>query len=183
MNTYPVLKTKYTSSPVTVEQAKNWLRLDIPDFTEDDAKIQDLIYAAVSYVEKECNLSLGVSTYEWYTDYLPCKFGDTFNVAGVITIEQEIDDDFVSIADTEYKLIPTSETTSRIRWKSSFKVTGSFFRTTFTAGYGEGKIPPRLLQAVRALIAEWYEDPGDFVREKKTMADRLLQPYVIAYAG
>lgn len=183
MKTYPVLKTKYTASPVSVEQAKNWLRLDIPDYTAEDGKIESLIEAAVSYVEKECNLSLGISDYEWYTDYLPCKFADTFNVASIVRVEQEVDDDFVVIADSEYKLIPISETTSRIRWKSSFKATGSFFRTTFSAGYGDGKIPPRLLQAVRVLIAEWYDDPGDYVREKKTMVDRLLAPYVLPYAG
>jgi len=183
MRTYPVLKTKYTSSPVTVDQAKKWLILDIPAYNAEDAKIQELIDAAVSYVEKECNLSLGVSTYEWNTDFLPCKFADTYLIQSITSIESEAGDDFVEIDPANYKLIRTSETTSRIRWTPTFKTDATYFRVTFTAGYADGKIPPRLLQAVRALVVEWYDDPGDYVREKSTMADKLLQPYVISYAG
>lgn len=183
MKSYPVLKTKYTASPVSVEQAKNWLRLDIPEFTDDDDKIQSLIEAAVGYVETECNLSLGISEFEWYVEYLPCKFADTCLVDSIISIESEGDSGFSVIDATNYSLIRTSETTSRIRWINSYQTSSTFFRITFRAGYGEGKIPPRLLQAVRVLVAEWYDDPGDFVREKKTMADRFLQPYIIAYAG
>ncbi|ACT96701.1 hypothetical protein [Dyadobacter fermentans] len=183
MRTYPRLKTKYTSLPVSVEQAKKWLRLDIPGFTGEDEKIEELIGSAVDYVETECKLSLGLSDYEWYANCLPCEIPDQFLVDSITSIEELFPSGYTVIADTNYFLVPVSERSSKIQWISSFETSSTVFRVNFKAGYADGKIPKRLLQAVRGLIAEWYDSPGDYVREKKTMVDRLLEPFVIAYAG
>lgn len=184
MITYPVLKTKYIAVPIDIQEVSQWLRLDIPGYSGEDSKLGQLIYAAIDYVETECNLSLGLSEYEWYVDCLPCKFRDREQVSSIISIEQEGDSGFTEIPNTNYSLIRISERQSLIRWNSSFETSATAFKVTFMAGYEDvSKVPPRLMQAVRALIAEWYDSPGDYVREKVTMADRLLAPYVIAYAG
>ncbi len=183
MRSYPILKTKYTSLPVSVEQAKKWLRLDIPGYVAEDEKIEELIGAAVDYVETECNLSLGLSDYEWYAEHLPCEVPDRFHVVSITKIEELLPSGYTEITDTNYSLIPVSERTKLIQWIPSYQTSSSVFRVNFKAGYPDGKIPKRLLQAIRGLIAEWYDDPGDYVREKKTMVDRLLEPYILPYAG
>lgn len=183
MRTYSILKTKYESLPVSVEQAKKWLRLDIPDFEEENSKILDLIEAAIDYVETECHLSLGLSDYEYYANCLPCEIPDRFHVESITSIEELLSSGYTEILNTNYSLMPVSERTKVIQWVPDFETSSTVFRVNFKAGYGEGKIPKRLLQAVRGLVAEWYDDPGDYVREKKTMVDRLLEPYIISYAG
>lgn len=183
MRSYPILKTKYDSLPVTVDQAKNWLRLDIPGYTIEDSKIEGLIAAAVDYVETECNLSLGVSDYEWYVDFLPCEIRDRYLIKSITSIEEEADSEYTLIPAENYTLIPAGELRSKIRWNRGFTTSSCSFRVMFKAGYDTESIPPRLLQAVRGLIAEWYDDPGDYVRAKKTMVDRLLEPYILPYAG
>ncbi|MDR6805566.1 putative phiE125 gp8 family phage protein [Dyadobacter sp. BE34] len=180
---YPILKEKYTVSPVTLVQAKQWLKLDIPGYVAEDAKIQELIDEAIGYVETETNLSLAVSDYEWYTSTLPCEIRDKYLIQSITSIEEEGDSGFTVIPASNYSLIRESELRSRIRWAASFRTSKTFFRVTFKAGYPEGKIEKNLLRAVRGLIAEWYEAPGDYVREKKTMVDRLLAPFVLPYAG
>lgn len=177
------MKEKYTVLPVTLEQAKQWLRLDIPGYVAEDAKIEALIGAAIDYVEVETNLSLAASDYEWYTNSLPCEIRDKFLIRSITSIEEEGESGFTEIPASNYSLIPESELRSRIRWNPSFRTSKTSFRVTFKAGYPDGKIPKRILQAVRGLIAEWYDDPGDYVREKKTMVDRLLEPYILPYAG
>ena len=183
MRPYPILKTKYTSLPVSIEQAKKWLRLDIPGYFAEDEKIEELIGAAIDYVETECNLSLGLSDCEWYANCLPREIPDRFHVDSITKIEELLPAGYTEIAATNYSLIPVSERTSIIQWIPAFQTSSTVFRINFKAGYQDGKIPKRLLQAVRGLIAEWYDSPGDYVREKKTMVDRLLEPYVLAYAG
>lgn len=180
---YPVLKTKYTYEPVSLEEARQWLRVDIAGYEEEDTEIAALVLAAIDYVERECNLSLGVSTYEWYPNYLPCEIRDAFYIKDITSIEQEGESGFETIPNTNYTLIPASERRKVIRWKEGFSTTATQFKVTFTAGFEEGKISERLLLAVRVLISKFYENRDDTPEEKKTVVDRLIESFKIPYFG
>ncbi|MCF0074476.1 hypothetical protein LZD49_28585 [Dyadobacter sp. CY261] len=181
--TYPFLTTKYQASPISVEQVKGWLRLDISDFTDEDSKIQSLTLAAIDYVETRCNISLGVSDYQWNVSCLPTEFIDKFHVVSITKVEGVQDGIFTEIPSMYYTLTRLSERRYGVTWSSGFYSDASAFKITFKAGFEEDKIPPRLIQAIRALIAEWYDDPGDYVSEKRTLVDKLISTYRIPYAG
>jgi len=180
---FPYITAKYTSEPVTLDEAREWLRLDIPGYEAEDTTVASLIESAIDYVEKECNISLGVSTYQWYTECLPCEIKDSAYVKSIVSIEEEGDAGFTAIDDSNYTLIKTGERSSRIKWKSDFSSSAESYRVNFTAGFDEGEIPPRLLMAVRTLVSKWYDNRNDTVEEKKTMVDRILSAFRIPYAG
>lgn len=181
MLTYPFITEKYSEPIITLVQAKEWLRVDIPGFTGEDDNIEALIASAVDYVESECNISLGVSDYEWDTNCLPSEIRDTFYIKSITSIEEKTDSGLSLIDSANYDFIRVSKRRSQICWKSPYSTTSSRFVVKFKAGLEV--VPPRLLMAIRALITEWYDRPGDTVSEKRTFADKLLAPFVIMYAG
>jgi uncharacterized phiE125 gp8 family phage protein len=183
LHNYPILKERYTNEPISLDEAQEWLRLDIEGYEDEDTVLAALVESAIDYVERECNLSLGVSTYEWYPDYLPCEIRDTYYIRSITSIEVEGESGFELIQSTNYSLIPASERRTKIRWIEGFSSTGSNFRVTFKAGFEEGKIPPRILLAVRVLLSKFYENRGDNAEEKKTVVDRLLSSFKIPYFG
>lgn len=180
---YPFLKEKYTDEPISLDEAREWLRLDIDGYEEEDTIVAVLVESAIDYVERECNLSLAVSTYEWYTDCLPCEIRDVYYIRSITSIEVEVETGFEVIPGSNYSLIPASERRSKIKWKDDYTATGSSFRVTFTAGFEIGKIPPRILLAVRVLLSKFYENRDDTPEEKKTAVDRLLESFKIPYFG
>lgn len=183
LHNYPILKERYTTEPVSLDEAREWLRLDIDGYEDEDTVLAVLVDSAIDYIERECNLSLGISTYEWYPECLPSEIRDTYYIQSITSIEVDGATGFEVIPDTNYTLIPASERRSKIRWNETYTTTGSNFRVTFTAGFEDGKIPPRILLAVRVLVSKFYESRGDNPEEKKTVVDRLLSSFKIPYFG
>jgi len=56
------------NEPVTLQEAKDWLRLEIPD---DDAVVRSLIAAARKYVENRTGMQLCTATWEFTADRFP----------------------------------------------------------------------------------------------------------------
>lgn len=152
--------------------------MDVEGFYEDDDLIQDAIQAAVRRVEDECNLSLGISEYTWVTSGLPCDFRDAKYVKEIVSITV---DGEVLEASTHYKLVRTGQVYSRIDWIGVSP--GRETTIVFRAGFGPGEVPPNLLKAIRVMIQDDFDKEGDGVSEKKTMSDRLMDPYRHGYAG
>lgn len=180
---YPVLIEKYTALPISLEKALAWLR--IPDsYMGDNDLVTDLIRSAADYIETECNISLGISTYEWEADCLPGIIPDTFYLQGISSISGLNSSGSTLVANTNYRVVKTGIRGRKIKWIDDYDHSYSGFSVIFTAGFeSEDKIPPRLLMAMRALIAEWYDNRGNLAQEKKTFVDNLLAPYVIAYSA
>lgn len=185
MKSYPFVTEKYTTEVISLDRAKAWLRKDIPGYNGEDDNITELIYSAVDYVETECNISLGVSTYEWHADCLPCEIPDTFYVREIVSIQSLTGSTLAPVDSVNYSLFKNSKRRSTIQWSPDYSadVDVDGYVVRFKAGFESDKIPPRLLMAVRALIAAWDTDRDDSVSERKTVSDKILAPYVLAYAG
>lgn len=183
---YPYRTIKPAVEVISLEQARAWLNMDIEGVTFADNVIRDLLESAIDYVETEINVSLGVSTYEWCPECFPTDILDTFFVQSILSISRTEDEDYVAIDPANYKLVKVSERRTKIVWASAYDRSGenqySPYKVVFTAGYPEDKIPPRLKQAIRALIAAWYNGDSDPVSEKKTLSDKIMAPFVIPYA-
>ncbi|KQS33967.1 hypothetical protein ASG33_08020 [Dyadobacter sp. Leaf189] len=149
----------------------------------DNDLVEDLIKSAADYIEERCNLSLGISTYEWEADCLPGVIPDTFYVQEVLSISGLNSSGSTLVENTNYRLVRTGKRGRMIKWAEGYRSTYSGFTVTFTAGFKEDEIPPRLLMAMRALISEWYDNRGNLTQEKKTFVDNLLALDTIGYAG
>ncbi|MBO9614204.1 MAG: phage head-tail connector protein [Dyadobacter sp.] len=181
--TYPFIATRYTDEIVSLAEAREWLRVDIGGYEDDDNTIIALIQSAIDYVEKKCNLSLGVSDYEWHTFSLPCAMRDTYFVRSITSIQEKTSSGLVAIDPSNYELVPASKRRHLILWKNGYFNNGSGFLVKFKAGFDEDEVPPTLLMAIRALIAGWFDGREDAINEKKTLSDKLIATYRIGYAG
>ena len=181
--TYPYLKSRHTDLIVSVDEAKEWLRLDIQGYDRENALIEDLLNSAIGFVEDACNIQLGISTFQWDTSCLPTKIPDTSYVQAIISIKHRVDGVMQVIGPENYSLWRTGPRGSRIEWGTGFSSSSDRFTVEFTAGFPDGDVPPRLKMAVRVLTVQWYDKREDSVSEKKTFADKLISPYTVGYAG
>lgn len=182
-NSLPFITEKYTHDIVTLEQARQWLRMDIPGYEEEDSVIEMAIESAISRVEEECNLSLGISEYTWTTQYLPCEIKDTFYVKSITSIEYKSGSAYLTASENDYELIQISKRRSSILWGSGITYSADRMRLKFKAGFEEGEAPAIYLQIIRAMVAEQFDNRGDGVSEKKTLSDKLMDKVKIGYAG
>ena len=182
MNT-PYLVEKYSNEIVTLEDAREWLRMDIGGYTAEDELINRAIAAAVDMTERDCNVQLGISTFEWITSCRPCEFIDAFQIKTIESIYYQYNGSYTLIAGSDYELERTGELMSRICWINSNNYTRYKHKVRFTAGYAENEVPQSLLNAIRAQIGATFEDRGDGPNEKRTLSDKIKNNFRIGYAG
>jgi uncharacterized phiE125 gp8 family phage protein len=176
--TFPYISEKYTDEPISLDEARKWLRMDIEGYEDDDESISKALNAAIDKVENDIDSTLCVSTYEWNTWCFPCDFGSKHLIRTIESIQYHDGTEYVDLDVSKYSLVRTGELRSKIYYADDLpEVTTSNFPiiVTFTAGHEFGKIPERVLQAVRALTGEFYNGfLGDSVNEKRTLSDKLL---------
>lgn len=179
---FPFIVQRYDHDIVTLPQAREWLRMDIPGYDGEDNSIVMAIQSAVSRVESTCNLSLGISTYEWNVDCRPCDFEDVFYVQEIVGISYYDTDNYTPIDTTKYRLKRLGTLRSEIKW-IDYPVDREIddYKITFKAGMPEGTVPGDLLLAIRSMIVQQFDTRGDIVAEKKTLSDKLMENYRIGY--
>ncbi|QRQ99712.1 head-tail connector protein [Dyadobacter sandarakinus] len=183
MSRYPFVITPHAEEIISLDLAKKWLRMDIPGYTGEDEVIQEAIKAAVSRVETVCNLSLGISTYQWNTESQPCQIKDVFYVKEIVSLRHFDNDAYQTIQTDQYELVQIGEKRSVILYHPDFDARYGRFELTFTAGFGADRVPSDLKRAIRAMISEDFDNRADGVSEKKTLSDKLMEPYRIGYPG
>ncbi|MCF2443649.1 phage head-tail connector protein [Dyadobacter sp. CY345] len=182
LKSLPFITEKYTHDIVTLRQAREWLRMDIPGYDGEDSVILMAIESAVSWVETYCNLSLGISDYEWNTDCLPNSFNDVFYIQSITSIDYRGESGYLGVNSNNYELIQVSKRRSEIEWFNT-QISSNRYKIKFKAGFPDGQVPAVLLDAIRARIAERFENRGDGVSEKKTLSEKLADQFKIPYAG
>jgi len=156
--------------------------MDIPGYEEEDSVIEMAIESAIDRVESTCNISLGISTYEWNVDCRPCDFQDIFYVQSIDGISYYGTSDYLAIENSHYRLKRVGTLRSIIKW-IDYPVDREIddYKITFKAGMPEGTVPADLLLAIRALISQQFDSRGDVISEKKTLSDKLMENYRIGY--
>jgi uncharacterized phiE125 gp8 family phage protein len=161
------LITPPASEPVTREQAKNHLRVDID---EDDTLISSLIVVARQRAEEFTRRAFITQTWEWTLfDYNIPRRSVTLRSQG-----QQIDQvtlDGVEMSATQYKLISDD-----IVFDPMVK---GVFTIRYTAGYGDNAddVPEQIKQAILQIVGHLYEN-----RESQgipPLAEDLLSLYKV----
>ena len=174
---------------ITVADLKAHMRVT---HTAEDTLISALRSAAVSWIEEHCNIKLGSYTAR---GYLP-GFYNAYIPIGPVTAISEVkyqttaDKDYTSnlstlAADNWYT--DTISQPARIAFRD-YPQTYEYALTpvvvTFTAGYSD--MPAPVLQAIRLLVADMYENrqeevSGTITTRLKFGLDALLNPFRIIY--
>lgn len=169
------VKTQPSNEPLSLQEAKDHLRVD---FEDDDAYISGLISAARAYAETLQNRTLAPTGFEYILDCFPSRLYGHYNgfeYAGrskpirlprmpLIALESirytRADGTVVTLPGTGYKvkedgdIVPSYNTC----WPIEALDVGDAVRVTFTAGYAPEEVPRTTIQGMLLLIGHWYEN-------------------------
>lgn len=171
------------SEPVTLAEAKAWLRLEIPD---DDDLVAALITAAREYAETVTGRALVSQTWRLTLDAFPADGGGIIlplpplqSVSSVVYVDGNGDSQ--TLATTEYAV----DTQRQPGWivpayGKIWPVTrgqANAVQITFVAGYGTASaVPVAIKTAIKLLLANWYEN-REMVGQGSPGADALLAAF------
>lgn len=151
-----------TSSPdldavISVADLKNHLRVDHSD---EDALIEAYRDAAIKWVEDYCNTRLGDVTAVYHLDYFKtCSLpvAPVSAISSVTYLDQNGDSQTL---DTAQWWADLKRQPARITFDNApdvFDDTYNAVQINITVGYAEAEIPKPLIQAVRLMVANLYE--------------------------
>lgn|SRR5574337_1304521 len=184
------LYTAPAVEPVTLEEAKNHLRVDLDD---DDSLIESLVRAAREHAEVFTGRALISQTWEAYLDEWPK--GDSISlpypplksVTGVYYTGT--DGNETELAGTEYA-VDTVSIKGRVvlksgkSWPSAELGPLNPIRIRFVAGYGDTAlgVPEGIRSAIKLILGTLYQYRetiiiGTIVSEMPMAIDSLLWPY------
>lgn len=178
------------SEPFTTATVKEWLKVD---YTDDDTLIGSLITAARQYVENYTGLKLFTQTVQEVWDELPLT-DENYNHFGGFSLSWWPVQSITTFAYVDESGDPQTITSANYdadlvsrpaRMSSTYGVAWPVTRdemkavtVTYVAGYAATTdIPDDIKVAMRLIIADWYDNRGDNVRERVTAADCILRQY------
>jgi uncharacterized phiE125 gp8 family phage protein len=179
MNQYTVLITPASSLIVSVADIKEYLRVDSD--AEDDL-IETFIQAATQLAEKFTRRQFLAATYETVLDGF-CNeiILDHSPVSAVTSIKYDSSSysQDATLATSVYQ-VELGHEPARITlrdgqlWPETFKKKAAV-RIRYTSGYTT--VPKPLIQAVKLIVADWYEKREDSQRMLTQQSERILYPY------
>ena len=158
-----IIVAEPTTEPITIDEAKQFLRL-LPDDNSEDNFISGLITAAREYCENFTGRALATQTIAMYLDEIPVSVEvpmpplqsvDKIDVIDADKIVHEL------ISGADY-LVDSGEVSSIIFMDSAKEVVAQLYpvnpvQITCTVGYG-ANIPVGIKHAMLLLVAHWYEN-------------------------
>jgi uncharacterized phiE125 gp8 family phage protein len=181
------------SEPITIEEARAWLRVDD---TAQDALIAALVAAARRMVERRTNRALLASAWQMTIDRFPCgdarraillPLGPVIAISAITYLDTGGVERTMAPADYRYDLSrePAPITTEWGKsWPSARDVIGAI-AVDFSAGYADAAaVPQDLKLAMQLLVGHWFENRESVVVGAVSNAlqlafDDLLEPYRI----
>lgn len=153
----------YTSTPtlddiITVADLKTYARVDTD---ADDTLIEAMRDAAIDYIESHCNIRLGdVGALGYIDTFYPTRFpvGPVTAITSVHYINTS--NVLTELASSKY-YYEFANGTGRIAFHDVpdlYSYALNRIKITFTVGYAEADVPKGILQAIRLLVAHYYEN-------------------------
>lgn len=181
----PLLLTPPAAEPLTLAEAKAWLRID---GTEEDALVASLIGAARGLVERAARRTLIHQGWRILRDSWPVEGRITLPLAPVaeVTAVRVLDSAGLPVI-----VPPAAYRLEALRDPALVMITGavplpgqamSGIEIDVIAGFGPAPedVPEPLRHAVRLLLARWYERRGDAAGDEQALPGdiaALIGPY------
>lgn len=182
-----VLKTGPASTPITLAEAKSFLRID-SDYDDDDNYITSLINVATGVVEEFTRRRLITQTFNIFHDefppYIDLQVGDVASVTHIKYYDES--NVLQTLAASNYD-VDTKIRPGRIYQSEDGDFPNTFDRPNaveveFIVGGAASDIPAPIIQAIYIIVGRYYENRQDVVTgtiasELPLMVDHLLTPY------
>ena len=176
------------SEPITLSEAKNYLKVE-DSYTDDDTLITAIITSVRQYIERYLSTALITQTIEEKWDYIDVRnyqVRQNFNL-GVNPVQSvtsityiDTDGDSQTWSASEY-VVDTHRQVARIGIKNGYTWPSiqdeiNALTVTYVAGYGDAgsDVPGNILQAMRYLIATYYENRTDHLATLPTASRVIL---------
>lgn len=154
--------------PITLQQAKEWCRVD-DDLTADDDVIEMLIIAAREFAEQYTNSRFITQTLQqdFNPDEIELRIG-----TGPVQQVTAVNVDGIDLAADDY----TEKTINGVVVITLNDAPQQTAYVQFVAGYGESPhdVPNPALLAIRKAVATYYENRTDQVKQLPTASEYLL---------
>lgn len=170
----PILVAAPAVEPVSLAEARAYLRLDDPESPhQEDGLIESLLVAARLAVEAATRLKLLAQT--WRLSLANAPVGRAIRlplspVASVAQIRFFDVSGVASVADpASYRLMQGAQP-PLVKLEAGFPAAPGGLEIDVVAGFGASaqSVPAPLRQAIRALVARWFEARGDGAGEAQT---------------
>ncbi len=184
-----VMTAAPAAEPISLAEAKAHLRIDADD---EDQLLASLIVAARSLVERALALALVTESWSLYLDGWPRGGAIALPIApvqAVTTVRVHDPDDTPTDVSSDTYSVDVLSNPARLvlapgvaQMMPARRLNG--FEIAFTAGYGDeaGDVPGPIRQALKLLVAHWFEhrEPvvlGQLAQEVPATVGGLLLPY------
>jgi uncharacterized phiE125 gp8 family phage protein len=178
------LTTPPATEPVTLDEAKAHLRVDIAD---DDALITSLITAARARAEWHTGRAFVTQSWKLWLDGWPCNGIVEIPLPplqSVASVTATALDDSAIVLDAATYQVDTTSSPARLTLKPNASPPVALRRINavaiaFTAGYGDAgsDVPAPVHEAILKLVANFYVNRGDAAAVTPAEALALLTPY------
>lgn len=183
-----VLKTAATTLPVSLEDAKDHLRVDIND---DDVLIDRMVQAITESFERMYNTALITQTWTLYADNWPATqfVLPRMPLQSVTHVKYTPYGGSQTAFDSSKYHVDTYSKPGRIilesrsSWPSDELIDVNGIEIEFVAGYGdnESDVPEPVRQAMLLTLGDWYENREDMIiAQGVTIHDQRLQKILMA---
>jgi len=181
------IKTAPTWDPITVDELKRNLHIEINNHDQDEY-LQEILLSIIDQVQTDIGRQIARATYTMYLDGYPD--GDEVEITlgpvdAISTVKYYADgaSELTTVDAGDYQLDNT-ELTGRLRFFNSFITDDekmNVVQIEFTNGYGSAPSVPRSLKdAIILLASDRYLNPENSgVSVNQSAAERLLRNYRI----
>jgi len=184
-----VMTAAPAAEPISLAEAKAHLRIDADD---EDQLLTSLIVAARSLVERALALALVTESWSLYLDSWPRSGAIALPIAPVQAVAAvriyDPDDTPTDVSSGTYAVDVLSDPARLVLSAGAAQLLPARrlngFEVAFTAGYGDetGDVPEPIRQALKLLVAHWFEhrEPvvlGQLAQEVPATVGGLLLPY------
>ena len=182
-----VLKTAPTTTPISLAEAKSFLRID-SDYDDDNTYITSLINVATSMVEEFTRRRLITQTFNIFYDefppYIDLQIGEVASVTHIKYYDES--NSLQTLAASNYD-VDTKIRPGRIYQSEDGDFPNTYDRPNaveveFIVGANASDIPAPIIQAIYIIVGRYYENRQDVVmgtqvNEVPLMVNHLLTPY------
>lgn len=176
----PILVDGPAVEPVSLEEARAYLRIDDPaEPSAEDGLIANLIVAARLAVEAAARLKLVHQTWRLSVARAPASRALRAPLAPVARVDAVVGFDAAGVAETldpSLHRLEKGADPAAIVFAPDFAWPAGGVEVTLVAGFGPAAedVPAPLRQAIRALVARWHENRGDAPVAGARLADDLI---------
>ena len=172
-----ILTTGPTQIPVSVNEARAHLRVDLPD---DDVEVYNLIRRATAYAEDYTGRALCDQTWTRYSDRFNYWF--YLNRRPIVSVDSikylDNDGNQQTLATSVYRVDTVGGRITPAYGESwpNYRAVTNTVEIAYTAGYGTtqspvGVVPEDLKHAVLLLVGAWFENKEDIFKGRGRAAE------------